>query len=122
MHPERLLAALAVRERLLDRRAEVGQRVAPGHPRLEPGRAGIGTSMFALARRDGLVRVLPRLPPLAVDAWLAMHEGLRTPRRVRLRFDLLAARLGGYVTGEGPTRPAPPRGPAPKAPTARRSK
>lgn len=62
---------------------------------------GIGTCMFALARRDGLVRVLPSVPSGAVEVWLVMHEAMRSTRRVRLLFDFLADRLGAFVKREG---------------------
>jgi DNA-binding transcriptional LysR family regulator len=73
------------------------------HAALRAG-AGIGTAMFALARRDGLVRVLPNLPSSEVEVWLVMHEAMRTTRRVRLLFDFLAERLGAFVKREGPAR------------------
>ena len=72
---------------------------------------GVGTSMFALARRDGLTHVLPDVAPVEVEVWLAMHESSRLTRRVRLLFDFLAERLGEYVEREGPPRAASrPRG------------
>jgi len=48
-------------------------------------------------------RVLPDLPPLPVPVWLTSHRELRTSRRIRVVFDLLAEGLarsaeepGGY--------------------------
>ena len=38
-------------------------------------------------------RVLPDLPPLPVPVWLATHRELRTSRRIRVVFDLLAEAL-----------------------------
>lgn len=38
-------------------------------------------------------RVLPELPPLPVPMWLATHRELRTSRRIRIVFDLLAEAL-----------------------------
>jgi DNA-binding transcriptional LysR family regulator len=38
-------------------------------------------------------RVLPNLPPLPVPLWLATHRELRTSRRIRVVFDLLAEEL-----------------------------
>lgn len=40
-------------------------------------------------------RVLPDLPPLPVPVWLATHRELRTSRRIRVVFDLLAEGLSG---------------------------
>jgi DNA-binding transcriptional LysR family regulator len=42
----------------------------------------------------GMVRVLPELPGLPVPIWLVSHRELRTSRRIRLVFDLLAEQLG----------------------------
>lgn len=38
-------------------------------------------------------RVLPDLPPFPVPVWLAAHRELRTSRRIRVVFDLLAEEL-----------------------------
>ncbi len=38
-------------------------------------------------------RVLPKLPPLPVPIWLATHQEIRTSRRIRAVFDLLAEEL-----------------------------
>lgn len=38
-------------------------------------------------------RVLPSLPPLPVPMWLVCHRELRTSRRIRLVYDLLAEEL-----------------------------
>ena len=38
-------------------------------------------------------RVLPEMPPLPVPVWLATHRELRTSRRIRVVFDLLAEAL-----------------------------
>jgi DNA-binding transcriptional LysR family regulator len=38
-------------------------------------------------------RVLPELPPLPVPIWLTSHRELRTSRRIRVVFDLLAEEL-----------------------------
>jgi DNA-binding transcriptional LysR family regulator len=62
---------------------------------------GIGSCMFALARRDHLVRVLPSVPSGEVEVWLVMHEAMRSTRRVRVLFDFLADRLGTFVKREG---------------------
>lgn len=39
-------------------------------------------------------RVLPELPPFPVPIWLTCHRALRTSRRIRVVFDLLAEELG----------------------------
>ncbi|MGK3961472.1 hypothetical protein WMF38_51255 [Sorangium sp. So ce118] len=39
-------------------------------------------------------RVLPDLPPLPVPIWVTAHRELRTSRRMRVVFDLLAEELG----------------------------
>ena len=44
----------------------------------------------------GLVRVLPSLT-LPLEAWVLMHEDLRTVRRVRMVFDALVEGLTDYV-------------------------
>jgi hypothetical protein len=63
---------------------------------------GIGGSQVNLARRDpNLVPVLAETLMFELEMWLAMHESLRTARRVRLLFDHLAGALAGYVRGGG---------------------
>lgn len=42
-------------------------------------------------------RVLPDLPPLPIPVWLATHRELRTSRRIRVVFDLLAEGLSAPV-------------------------
>lgn len=44
-------------------------------------------------------RVLPDLPPLPVPIWLVTHRELRTSRRIRVVFDLLAEELGKTPPG-----------------------
>jgi hypothetical protein len=43
-----------------------------------------------------LTRVLPGLA-FHLDAWVVMHEDLRTSARVRVVFDLLVERLARYA-------------------------
>lgn len=43
-------------------------------------------------------RVLPDFPPLQVPVWLATHRELRTSRRIRVVFDLLAEALADPPT------------------------
>lgn len=47
-------------------------------------------------------RVLPKLPPLPVPIWLATHQEVRTSRRIRVVFDLLAEELGRSPAGRKP--------------------
>lgn len=61
---------------------------------------GIGKTMAALARRDGLVRIFPDAPLGTVDVWLAMHADLRLVRRMRLLYDFLATELGAFLRRE----------------------
>jgi DNA-binding transcriptional LysR family regulator len=42
-----------------------------------------------------VVRVLPDLEPLPVPLYLTAHREVRTSRRVRVVFDVLAETLGG---------------------------
>lgn len=59
--------------------------------------AGIGACQVALARRDGLVRVLPQAFALDFDTWIAMHEDLRASERCRVVFDALAEGLRAHA-------------------------
>jgi DNA-binding transcriptional LysR family regulator len=58
---------------------------------------GIGICQVALARRDGLVPVLPGAIDFALGVWVVMHKDLKTSRRVRLMFDHLAVHLQRYI-------------------------
>jgi len=59
--------------------------------------AGIGACQVAIARRDGLVRVLRKQFSLQLDTWIAMHEDLRNSPRRRVAFDALVAGLQEHV-------------------------
>jgi DNA-binding transcriptional LysR family regulator len=61
---------------------------------------GIGLCQVALARRDGLVAVLPDSVGFDLGVWLVTHKDLRSSRRVRLMFDHLAAQLQKYIASE----------------------
>jgi DNA-binding transcriptional LysR family regulator len=62
---------------------------------------GIGGIQHPIARRErDLVPVLPRAIRFGLEMWLALHEDLRSSRRVRLLFDHLAEELGHYAAGE----------------------
>jgi DNA-binding transcriptional LysR family regulator len=60
---------------------------------------GIGGCQDNVAKKNP--DLLPVLPDLRfeLEIWLAMHEDLRTTRRVRLLFDHLAEGLARYVAG-----------------------
>ncbi|WP_018181270.1 LysR substrate-binding domain-containing protein [Kaistia granuli] len=67
---------------------------------------GIGVCQAPLAARDpDLVRLVPDAFAYPLECWVAMHEDLRTVRRIRLAFDHLVTGLDAYVHGKGP----PPR-------------
>jgi len=75
--------------------------------------AGIGACQVALARSDGLVRILPQAFVLAFDTWIAMHEDLRASARCRVVFDALAEGLRAHAHAQASrppstTRSAPP--------------
>ncbi len=60
--------------------------------------AGIGGMQRQLAARErDLVPVLHGAIKLPLEMWLVMHEDLRTVRRVRLAYDMLAEGLTAYV-------------------------
>jgi DNA-binding transcriptional LysR family regulator len=60
--------------------------------------AGIGGLQRQLAARErNLVPVLHSTLKLPLEMWVAMHEDLRTTRRVRLIYDALVAGLAEYV-------------------------
>lgn len=62
--------------------------------------AGIGGMQKQLGEREtDLVQVLPDVLRFPMEMWLAMHEDLRSSRRVRIMFEHLAAELGTYVVG-----------------------
>lgn len=75
---------------------------------------GIGICQSPLARRSGLVRVVPKVR-FELPVWIVTHEDLRASRRVALVFDHLARALEAYATS---TRAATPR----KAPARSRSR
>ena len=52
---------------------------------------GIGAMMDEIARESpGVVRVLDEVPPIRFPIWLVTHRELRTSRRIRVVFELLA--------------------------------
>ncbi len=56
-------------------------------------------------RYPDLVSVLPGAIEFELDVWIAMHEDLKTSRRMRLMFDHLAEEMGAYIR-EGTQEPA----------------
>jgi DNA-binding transcriptional LysR family regulator len=61
-------------------------------------RAGLGVGI--MSRQVGeatpdVVPLLPDMPPIPFSTWLATHRELRTSRRIRLVYDLLAEELPG---------------------------
>jgi DNA-binding transcriptional LysR family regulator len=58
---------------------------------------GIGVMQDGLARRHGLIRVLPNFTLFVLPAYVVMHENLRGSRRMRLMFDHLVEGTTAYV-------------------------
>ena len=81
---------------------------------------GIGICQNGIARRDGLVPVLPGTIRFSLPVWLAAHRDIRTSLRMRLMLDHLAGALARYVRSSGPyaaargARPGATRRLAPK--------
>ena len=59
--------------------------------------AGIGFCQVAIARREGLVRLLPRQFTLALDTWITMHEDLRNSPRCRVTFEALVEGMQRHI-------------------------
>ena len=59
---------------------------------------GLGVCQVGLARRDGLVRVLPRLFSFRLDTWVAMHADLRDSPRCAVTFAALVQGLLLYTS------------------------
>lgn len=58
---------------------------------------GVGVCQVGLARRDGLVPLLPGVLAFELGVWLVMHKDLKSSRRVRLMFDHLSLHLQRYI-------------------------
>jgi DNA-binding transcriptional LysR family regulator len=58
---------------------------------------GIGVCQPTIARRHGLVRVMPNVVVFQLGVWIVMHENLRGSRRMRLMFDHLVEGVTAYV-------------------------
>jgi len=61
---------------------------------------GIGVTQHGIARRSGLIPVMPGAISFRLEIWVCMHENLKTSGRMRLMFDHLAASLA-EVVGDG---------------------
>lgn len=61
---------------------------------------GISICQVALAKRDGLVKVLPGALDFQLGVWVVMHKDLKSSRRMRLMFDHLALELRAYIGSE----------------------
>ncbi|MBT9595097.1 MAG: LysR family transcriptional regulator [Vitreoscilla sp.] len=59
---------------------------------------GLGVCQVGLARREGLVRVLPRLFSFKLDTWVAMHTDLRDSPRCAVTFAALVEGLAAYTS------------------------
>ncbi|HZC18003.1 MAG TPA: LysR family transcriptional regulator [Caulobacteraceae bacterium] len=64
---------------------------------------GIGGCQYGIARRDpDLVHVLADAFRFDMEVWVAMHEDLRSSRRMRLMFDALVEGMRNYVAESRP--------------------
>lgn len=66
-------------------------------------RQGFGISVLTKQdadKADGIEQILPDLQPIPIPIWLVTHRELRTSRRIRLVFDLLAEEISSR-TGQG---------------------
>jgi DNA-binding transcriptional LysR family regulator len=63
---------------------------------------GVGLMLEAVAARTpGVSRLFPEWPGFPTPLWLVCHRELRTSRRVRLVFDMLAEELERLAAGAG---------------------
>ncbi len=63
---------------------------------------GVGLMLEAVAARTpGVTRLFPEWPGFPTPLWLVCHRELRTSRRVRLVFDMLAEELERLAAGAG---------------------
>jgi DNA-binding transcriptional LysR family regulator len=62
--------------------------------------AGVGLGVFPLhvGQAHGLAQAVPNAPPITYPIWLVAHKELRTARRIRLVFDLLATGIRAALT------------------------
>ena len=99
--PDRNLVELQfLRERGLDCTAQRTPVRTDDHlAQLAALRAGLGIGVCSsqLARRHGLVRVLPEQVDFTVDVWTAMHQDMRRVQRIALVFDALGESLTQFL-------------------------
>lgn len=100
--PERIIAALdglGVRVS----RSQFRLRSQSGVVYWEMVRRGLGMGLMsrdvAACCRE-VEQVLPDLPPIPMPVWLVTHQELRTSRRIRLVFDLLADAIAADPSSE----------------------
>lgn len=62
--------------------------------------AGVGLGVFPIhvGQAHGLEQAAPDAPPIPYPIWLVAHKELRTSRRIRLVFDLLASGIRAQLT------------------------
>jgi DNA-binding transcriptional LysR family regulator len=58
---------------------------------------GIGAIQHQIARRCGLTPILSNAFNFELEVWVAMHENLKSNRRMRLMFDHLVTGLSAFV-------------------------
>ena len=58
---------------------------------------GIGVCQTQIARREGLIAVMPEVFSFKLDLWICMHETLRGSPRMRLMVDHLAKEFAAYA-------------------------
>lgn len=59
--------------------------------------AGVGVAQVNLAKRDGLVQIMPELVLPDLPVWLVAHQELKTSARIRFVFDFLTRELPGAL-------------------------
>lgn len=96
-------------DQLLKGFAAMGYPVTPAHfafrtddliATWEAVRAGLGigfTAQYLLRQDERVQRVLPQLPLPTLPMWLAVHQEIRTSRRIRTVYDFLAAEMPGQL-------------------------
>ncbi len=63
---------------------------------------GLGITIMSkeiAAQTPEVVQILPDFPPMPIPVWLVTHRELRTSRRIRLVFDLLAESIERNMAG-----------------------
>jgi len=58
---------------------------------------GVGFCQAGIARREGLIRLLPDRLSIRLPAWVVMHEDLKANPACRAAFDLLAEGMRAYL-------------------------